>query len=340
MLNQMPHALLVRRVAATTLCACAAARAQPQNGSDWARVGNAGNRNTIPAECEYLPELQVGSVPYEYRISRTETRIEQWVPFVNAYLTAFPEVDRLDSEFLGASLWVRADGTVYNPEPMNDPGAMMMSWRMAARYCNWLHNDQGTSRAAFERGAYDTSTFTENPDGTYNDQAARSPGARFWMPTRNEWVKAAFYDPDRYGPGQEGYWRAPNGTNEPLIMGLPGEGGQTNAGLGFPNLPYLLPVGSYADVQSPSGLWDLSGGVMEWTESPDAGSLGHRIMLGSSLQYSLPFYVDVPDPLLLNGTLTTTPYAGLRLATVVPCPEGAGLFFVISLTRLFRRTRP
>jgi len=34
-----------------------------------------------------------------------------------------------------------------------------ISWRVAAMYCNWLHNDKRNDRAAFLNGAYDVSTF-------------------------------------------------------------------------------------------------------------------------------------------------------------------------------------
>ena len=34
-----------------------------------------------------------------------------------------------------------------------------ISWRVAAMYCKWLHNDKRTDRAAFLNGAYDVSTF-------------------------------------------------------------------------------------------------------------------------------------------------------------------------------------
>ena len=45
----------------------------------------------------------------------------------------------------------------------------------AVRFVNWLHNGQGNGDT--ETGAY---TIT-------NGQAIRQPGARYWIPTENEW---------------------------------------------------------------------------------------------------------------------------------------------------------
>ncbi len=128
-----------------------------------------------------------------------------------------------------------------------------LSWRFAARFCNWLHNDQSLTQGAFESGAYDTSTFTTNPDGTINDQAVRSPGARFWIPSENEWIKATYYDPNRYGPGQDGYWLQPAGHTEPLISGDPDQGGETSAGTTL----FAIPVGLYATRMSLGACWIL-----------------------------------------------------------------------------------
>ena len=81
-----------------------------------------------------------------------------------------------------------------------------ITWRTAAKFSNWLHNDKASSIAALQDGAYDTSTFTTNPNQTFNDQLTHHPVAKFWIPTLDEWIKAAHYDPNRYGPGEGGYW--------------------------------------------------------------------------------------------------------------------------------------
>lgn len=76
----------------------------------------------------------------------------------------------------------------------------------------------------------------------------------------DEWIKAVYFDPDHGGTGQAGWWDQPNGSDTPLIPGLPGEG-ETTADLFTDDGAWFIPLGSYPDVQSPWGLLDVSGGA-------------------------------------------------------------------------------
>jgi len=302
---------------ASALAAAAApATAQPEPpsyGLNFLRVGSPGNRATIPSEVPNRPYLEIGAVGYEYRMARTEIDTTQWFEFVQAYA---PYWNGSPSDPSFTSMWIVPSPGGYRILEGFEHAPAQISWRVAARYCNWLHNGKNPQQWAFESGAYDTSTFTVSPNGVYNDQRMRSPGAQFWIPSRDEWAKAAYYDPDRYGAGQEGYWAFPNGTNEPLVSGLPSAGGQTNAGYAFPSQIIAMPVESYPGVRSPWGLLDLSGGVHEWSED-QSGFPGLRWYLGSRLRGSvgedqLDWFGIVSDPTFLP--------AGLRIASAVPPP--------------------
>ena len=194
------------------------------------------------------------------------------------------------------------------------------SWRMAARYCNWLHNNKGSTEEAFASGAYDASTFTENKDGTYNDQATRSPGARYWIPSLDEWIKGVYYDPA--GNGGEGvWWWQPGSSDMPLFAETPRKGGETNASLfwtpGFPE--YLIRPASYPHIQSPWGLLDASGGWREWTEEFGNPLHSRRMTKGSSF-FTDDFNYQWEDGILhsLHGPADGTTMQGLRLASAVP----------------------
>jgi hypothetical protein len=69
-----------------------------------------------------------------------------------------------------------------------------VSWYDAARFTNWLHNGQGSGST--ETGAYtlsgNTGIITKNVSATV------------WLPSEDEWYKAAYYDPSKGGTG--GYW--------------------------------------------------------------------------------------------------------------------------------------
>src|SRR5262249_5472270 len=62
----------------------------------------------------------------------------------------------------------------------------------ALRFCNWLNNG-GLSTSDTESGCY---TFAD-PD----TPGPRNPGAKVFLPTENEWYKAAYYDPAKDGTG-------------------------------------------------------------------------------------------------------------------------------------------
>ena len=100
----------------------------------------------------------------------------------------------------------------------------------------------------------------------------------------DEWVKAGYYDPDRFGEGEGGWWDFPDSSDTQLIPGRPELGGQTNAGSDteWPSgqaRPHE--VGLYPGTQSPWGLLDVSGGASEWTESLLGGLSNGRLAKGT-----------------------------------------------------------
>lgn len=284
--------------------------------------------------------MHVGAVNYHYRIARTETTVGQWLDFVRAYAPYYNGPVN-DVGFTG--LWIqtndadprRPNGYAAEPGSLNRPADM--SWRFAAIYCNWLHNGKNASPEAFARSAYDTSTFSDNSDRTFNDQLTRSPGARFWIPSLNEWTKAMHYSPDRYGPGEEGYWLYQIGRSDPSpIPGYPWDGGETAAGLPL-DPDHYLDVGSYPDVQSPWGLLDGSGGVWEWTETANI-TRETRFVRGSQQYFDTPEFTDRIDN-LSNGRFPTQTGPGLRIASIIPSPSTALSAFVLLALAPRRRNR-
>lgn len=313
----------------------------PDYGLSWSTVTHAGNRPANAAEAPdfYRPTLPspilAGSVGYEYRISTTEVTTAQWAEFVRAY-APFYAGPYNDAGF--TSVWINYVGNgQFNVPAGTEQWPASVSWRMAARYCNWLHNGKVNQASAFESGAYDTSTFAPASPGSPfdNDQRTRSPGASFWIPSGDEWIKAAYYDPDRYGPGLDGYWRRPGRSDAPLRPGLPADGGQTSGGLTY----FLgLPVGMYPGVTSPWGLLDVSGGVSEWTETAEIPfNPTIRNVVGSSSGDGTTYLDNLNAYPGSDGGLGSL--YGLRLASTVPTPTSALSITVLGLALTQRRRR-
>jgi formylglycine-generating enzyme required for sulfatase activity len=306
----------------------------------WATITHAGNAPypTQPPPFSQYP-YPPGRVDYEYQISRTETTGAEWLEFVQAYA---PYVDPALAGTSGfTSQRIRATETSpgvwqYELRSGGANRAIRVGWRFAARYVNWLHNGKGTEQAAFESGVYESSTFGGSPsEGGFTDQVSRSEGARYFLPTIDEWVKAAYYDPERYPPeiGGPGYWLYPNSSDTELIPGPPGVG-QTSAGsMSTPE------VASYTNVQSPWGLWDLSGGQAEWLETAALnpnGTVSTRFQKGTR-ELSPLLNQDHID--YLGADFPSGGLVGFRLARVIPSPGAALVFLACSASVVLKRRR-
>jgi formylglycine-generating enzyme required for sulfatase activity len=72
---------------------------------------------------------------------------------------------------------------------MGDKPVNYVSWYDAARFTNWLHNGQGAGST--ETGAYTLSGNT--------GIITKNVGATVWLPSEDEWCKAAYYQPSGAG---------------------------------------------------------------------------------------------------------------------------------------------
>lgn len=320
-------------VAAITSFAVVAAASGQQDvvtaqGYDWIKIGDPGN----PA---YQGNIQGvgtgrGSVDYTYRMSKMEVSSGQWLEFIQF---AAPLVG--DPTFGAPDLWgyLNLAPGVYIPNapyPEQTP-VQGITWREAAMYANWMHNGQAKTLDAIMNGAYDVSTFGDNPDGSVSDQRTRNPDAKFWIPSLDEWLKAAHWDPNKNGEGDGGWWQYSTTSDTAPVPGIPGEG-ETSAGVidwefeGISAGGHLIPLGAYPETLSPWGLLDITGGGAEWTEELIAGqiritsgSIGGRL---SFLRHDNIKYVGGAIP-------GDTFYSTIRLATSIPAPSsGICLTFI------------
>ena len=316
--------------------AAPAARADvdPLTGIDFVRIG-AVNNPAYDGPDPFNRVLGRGSVGYEYNIGRTEVPSSLWQEFIAA---AFDRPDPLP--------WVQRPLQVGSG---NRPTGGV-SWRTAAIFTNWLCNNKSTDRAAFLNGAYDVSTFRTigSPDGTpiFLDQWTHNPGARYWIPTLDEWIKAAHFDPNRNGTGQPGWWQYDITSDVAPIYGPPvgfpngNATNQANSGFGLPGgLEFTIPLGAYPSVTSPWGLLDTAGGTSEWTEEVEDGPFYRgRYSLGSG--WAGGFGGDRVYQAGHGGMPDELPYyIGLRLVSSVPTPNCVAIIGVCGMLSLARRQR-
>jgi len=342
--------MLAGMLALGSFCGPAHADIDPLSGIDFVRITHPGNAPWMGDGAFNDRAIGRGSVDYEYSIGRFEVTTSQWVEFFNAAYDR-PANDRLP-HLIPPTFWGAvsttpntAGGRRWVVPAGNEMRAVgNISWRMAAMYCNWLHNDKSTAREAFLNGAYDVSTFGNNGTGGFSDQQTRSQGARYFIPTWDEWIKAGHFDPNRHGENQPGWWTYTDGSNERLTFGPPGyhvrtdglpgpdpNGPLAKANYGWDQFrfpgenPFSVPLGAYPDTQSPWGLLDMAGATTEWLEDITSISSGQMFRhFEGSWRNSSPGY-GIGDSIYTemgNGFpyLDTNEF-GFRIASVVPAPS-------------------
>ena len=291
-------------------------------GWDMTVIDAPGNQGYSPIRDPLLPQVPAGTgrVDYSFRISRTELRTSQWVEFVNT----FPLV-------AGSSRWIPGSwGALTDfstpagarryyvpaeyPEAINYPVDAIDAVASAA-YCNWLCSGKSTNPAALRSGAYDLAEYFDT--GIRPIRYTRSLNATYFIPSLNEITKAFYYDPNRYGINQGGYWQYNNSSDVPPIWGSPQSGGTANAGF-FTGDPFI-PVGAYPTVQTPWGLLDAAGGSSEWTDSQHPFYPDGVLYTKGSGQWDTSVAVDGID---ISRQISGFAALGtLRLASTIPAPS-------------------
>lgn len=222
-----------------------------------------------------------GAVDYEYRIGTYETTIGQYTKFLNA--VAQTDTHGLYDTLMGTNLNIAGISRFGSPGSytyavMNNGGdssnrpITCVSWFDAARFANWMHNGQPSGEqnaATTEDGAY---TLNGATTGT---APARNDGARFSLPTDNEWYKAAYYSP-LLNAGSGGYHAYATQNNVAPGNTIGGGVNQANYYAGTYAVTqsgdydalqnYLTDVGAFTNSASYYGTFDQSGNVWEWND--------------------------------------------------------------------------
>ncbi len=249
---------------------------------DWVTVGSPGN----PPDSDGF-----GSVTEAYRIAKFEVTNAQWTKFLN---TVDPAGDNalqlfdvnMEADPKGGIALVSAndDGAKFvAKEDRSDKPVVYIDWFSAVRFCNWLHNDEG-GPGSTEDGAYETIGGDPITGVTDALQIQRTADARFFVPTKNEWLKAAYYEPNT-----QTYFALAvqvNGDVGPFPEAPPGGDRSVNTDFAVGD---MTDVGSYASAPSPHGTFDQCGNVSEWIEHGFSSDSQEPLVLGSHWRFAAVF---------------------------------------------------
>jgi formylglycine-generating enzyme required for sulfatase activity len=275
----------------------------------WTSIGNVNNAAD--------PSTGYGSVDHAYNIGTYEVTNAQYVDFLNA--KGASNTNGIYNGTMGHT------GGTYNYGNINQSGSsgsytysvsstyanqpvVGVTWFDAARFSNWLGNGQGSG--SMETGAY---TLNGATSGIINV----NPGAAVYIPSENEWYKAAYY----------------NGANSTYSLYPNGQNTITLADANY------WPSSGVADVgygkASSSGTFGQGGNAWEWNDAVMSGSSRGRrggSWNDSNDNFLASSFRTNNDPSFESGVI------GFRVASV---PEPTSVFLAIfgSGVMLTRRKR-
>lgn len=240
-----------------------------------------------------------GQVNYEYLIARTELSNASYCRFLNAVATISDQYGLYD-----VNMAIGACGGIYRikkngkfryfcKKGWENRPIVYVKFYDIARFANWMHygcpntgkSEIGTTEGTYNKGAYNTSDFEEVRSGKkapYPTFGKRNKGARYWIPSENEWYKAAYYDPQLIGNRK--YHDYPTRTSDAPLLSEANYMVNNHFSVGAPY--FVAPVDSFANSPSYYGTLQQGGNVWEWIEDWQYGIIGNRGLRGGSWSYT------------------------------------------------------
>ena len=252
----------------------------------FVNVDNAGNPADPATGSLY------GAVGYDYRIGTYDVTAAQWA----AVYAADPNVGN-------AAYW------------SGSQPAAGMTWNQAAEFCNWLTTGNALS------GYYSISGGSATPNALSHDAYAALHGTTYFIPTENEWYKAAFYS----GSGST-YYKYATGSNTVPTAVYSGTAAGTAVFYGNGVSPTAPAAVDEAGGLSPYGTMGQDGNVFQWNETAIGSSRGLRggywygdsHYLASSLRNSIVYPAFEGDDV------------GFRVASSEAVPEPGSIILLIA----------
>ena len=311
---------------------------------DLVQVGNAGNAADTTG---------YGAVTNPFAIGKYDVTVGQYTSFLNAvgatdtyglYNTGMAT----DLNVAGISQSGSSGSYTYSVIGSANHPVTYVSWFDAARFANWVANGQptgGQTTITTEDGAYTLSgqnsgvSFTKNG---INPNTSAAP--TFWVPSEDEWYKAAYYDPT-LNSGSGGYWKYATKSNTAPGNTIGSGANQANYNNGVYSVTqsgsfsssqnYLTDVGVFSGSGSAYGTYDQGGDVFQWNDAVMFGS-SRGIRGGACYNYAdflqSSFRGSLEDP------TDESSFVGFRLASV-PEPTTMGLVLLVGAGLLLWKCR-
>jgi formylglycine-generating enzyme required for sulfatase activity len=283
---------------------------------DWVTVGDPGNA---------ADDTTYGAVADEFQIMKFEFTNSQYAEFLNSVAATDTYLlyhANMGYDARGGIVQSGSSGSYsYSVKSnMGDKPVNYVSWFDAARVSNWLMNG-ATGTSSTETGAY--TLVGGQISGT---APAVNPGATFYIPTENQWYKAAYYKGSGTNAGYWDYATQSDTDPTPVTADSTGIGSAGSTG-NFANFDQAADWnsqnGNVTTVGTNGGAsayeaFDMSGNLREWNDLTGAAG-SSRGLRGGGWNFdafnlsSAAGYTD--DPSIEDF------FIGFRLASPVAVPE-------------------
>ncbi len=239
--------------------------------------------------------------------SANGTNVSQFAPGDSGYHTfTDPGNYRMGTYEITNDQWSRFKAIQGNDTRTNIPTSLV-SWYEAAQFVNWLNISSG-HQAAYKFTNTAFTVWDTIDDGYDGSNPYRNKNAVYFLPSEDEWIKAA-------------YW---NGANLQTWASV-GDVTPTQSGWNFYDNGYAPQAsGRWAvgtGTEELNGTFDMMGNVWEWIETPYAGDYifdSDRVIRGGAYHLG-DFLMKLTnrgqvDPIMEYGVI------GFRVASVPePC---------------------
>lgn len=216
--------------------------------------------------------------------------------------------------------------------------AANITWYEAAAFVNWLNTSTGKTAAynlAWNGSAWSMNLWSsEQAWQTGGENLFRHKDAYYFLPSLDEWYKAAYYDPDKSGGA--GYWTYATGSNTAPTEVASGTAiGSAVYNQVFGQGPAVI---TNAGGLSPYGTMGQGGNVWEWNESaydsPNDDPTWDRWLRGGAW-YNLADNLQSSD-INSSGPASDHTVIGFRVASI-PEPSAALLLIVVGGAWMLKR---
>ena len=309
------------------------------SSSDMMPIGNPGNVGNVISSGTF------GAVSNLFNMSKSEVSYSQYAEFLNAAAKTDP-YSLYSTRMSGSNGGIIRNGSsgsytysvkdaTWGSRPVG-----FVTLYDAARFVNWLNNGEpaNPTDSQINNGAY---TLSNSVDPAV--ALVRNIGASVFLPTRNEWYKAAFYGP-ALNDGSGSYFTYATALNTaPAVSTNPDATGSNLALFNQSTGANLLAVSGLANSDSAYGILNMAGNASEWLQDSTATQgywIGGWVQMSTATQNTFGSSAFSGS---LQSSMSELSYAqGFRIAAV-PEPStivtAFGGFATLAGGALIRRSR-